>query len=95
MPALEQFLEWASVAWCCALLQVEFPGFLVVLSVDFLLLFGGNCARQARAPTKYFSLHDLAYEFTSALVPLRRLVLPPLSAVLKKRTSARRYRIIF
>jgi hypothetical protein len=50
LAALAQFfLESACVAWCCALLQVNFPCFLVVLSVDFLLPFGGNCVRQARA----------------------------------------------
>ena len=43
------FLEWACVAWCCALLQIEFPCLLILLPVDFLLPFGDNCARQARA----------------------------------------------
>jgi hypothetical protein len=34
---VEFSLEWARVAWCCVLLQVEFPCLLVVLPVDLLL----------------------------------------------------------
>jgi hypothetical protein len=50
-PVLVEFFpEWIRAAWCCALLQVEFPCLLVILLVDFLLPFGGNCACRTRAP---------------------------------------------
>jgi len=40
---VEFFPEWTRAAWCCALLQVEFPCLLVILLVDFLLPFDDNC----------------------------------------------------